>query len=56
MKKFGRMNLIFEFSIAKSGYMTIFMKIWENKILAIFKTSLTNQGKNEDVNEKIWES
>ena len=32
MKKFRRMNLIFEFSISKLGYMTIFMngeeKIW----------------------------
>ena len=27
MKKFRRMNLIFEFSISKLGYMTIFMKI-----------------------------
>ena len=25
MKKFRRMNLIFEFSISKLGYMTIFM-------------------------------
>ena len=29
MKKFERMNLIFEFSVSKLGYMTIFMKMWE---------------------------
>ena len=27
MKKFGKMNLIFEFSISKLGYMEIVMKI-----------------------------
>ena len=29
MKKFERMNLIFEFSVSKLGYMAIFMKMWE---------------------------
>ena len=36
MKKFGRMNLILEFSISKLGYMTIFMKIGEGKKLTYF--------------------
>ena len=57
MKKSERMNLIFEFSVSKVGYMAIFMKIWENKILPIFyKTFLTNQGKNQDGDEKILEN
>ena len=56
MKKFGRMNLILEFSISKLGYMAIFMKIWEKIIDSFFKTFLTNWGKNKDVNEKMWEN
>ena len=37
VKKFGKMSLIFEFSISKLGYMEIFMKIWEkNKIKNLF--------------------
>ena len=34
MKKFGKMNSIFEFSISKSGCMTIFMKISEKNVFA----------------------
>ena len=30
MKKFGKMNSIFEFSILKLGCMKLFIKIWEN--------------------------
>ena len=36
MKKFGKMNSIFEFSISKLGYMAIFMKICAKKILTHF--------------------
>ena len=36
MKKFEKMNLIFEFSISKLSYVTIFMKIWEEKDLTLF--------------------
>ena len=36
MKKFARVNLIFEFSISKLGYINIFMKIWERKMLTHF--------------------
>ena len=56
MKKLGRMNLIFEFSILKLGYMAIFMKICGKKIDLFFKTLLTNRGKNENVNEEIWKN
>ena len=56
MKKFGRMNLIFEFSISKLGYMTIFMKILQKKFDPFFKTLLTKRDKNEDANKNIWEN
>ena len=36
--------------------MTIFMKIWEEKICPLFKTFLINWDKNEDVNENNWEN
>ena len=36
-KKFERRNLIFEFFTSKLGYITIFMKIWEEKIGPFFK-------------------
>ena len=55
-KKFGRMNLIFEFSISKLGCMEIFMKVWGKKFWLIFKPFLTNRSKNEDEDEKIWEN
>ena len=51
MRQFGRMNLVFEFSISKLGYVAIFMKIWEKKNDPLFKTFLTNRGKNQDENE-----
>ena len=53
IKKIGRMNFIFKFSITNLGYMTLFMKIWEKKIGPFFKTFFTNWSKNEGVNEKI---
>ena len=56
VKKFGKMSSILEFSTPKSDDLEIFLKIWEEKIWLIFKTSLTNWGKNGDVNEKIWEN
>ena len=34
MKKFGKMSLIFEFSISKLGYRKIFTEICGNKVLA----------------------
>ena len=33
MKKFGKVSLIFEFSISKLGYMGVIMKIWGKNIL-----------------------
>ena len=36
MKKYGKMSLSFEFSMSKLGHMTIFMKIWAEKIWPIF--------------------
>ena len=56
MKKFERMNLIFEFSISKLGYVTIFMKILQKKFDPFFKTLLTKRDKNEDANKNIWEN
>ena len=57
MKKFGKMTSIFEFSISKSGYVAIFMKILGKNFSAInFKTFMTNWDKNEDENEKTWEN
>ena len=53
MKKFGKMSLIFAFSISKLGYPEIVMKIlWEKKFHPFFRTLLTSQNKNEDENEK----
>ena len=54
MKQFGKLNWIFEFFISKLGYVTIFIEIWDEKIWPIFKTFLTNWGKNENVNGKFW--
>ena len=51
MKKFGKMNLIFEFSASKLGYMAIFKKILEKKFDTFFMTSSIYRGKNE--NKKI---
>ena len=53
MKRLGRMNLIFEFSI-----FSICQFSWKSggKIDPFFKTFLTNRGKNEIINEKIWEN
>ena len=51
IKKFGRINLSFEFSISNVGYMTIFMKIEKKKFDPFFETFFTNRGKNEDINE-----
>ena len=56
MKKFGRMNLIFEFSKPKLGYMAIFIKFWEKKIDPLLKTFLTNQSKNKNEDEKLWKN
>ena len=56
MKKLGRMNLIFEFSKPKLGYMAIFIKFWEKKIDPLLKTFLTNQSKNKNEDEKLWKN
>ena len=37
MKKFGRMNLILEFSISKLGYMAVFIKISEKKLTHLLR-------------------
>ena len=50
------MNLIFEFSTSKLGYLTVFMKIWEEKVSLFFKRFLTNRDKNKNKDEKIWEN
>ena len=52
IEKFGKMSLIYEFSISKLGYTEIFMKIWEIIFWLSFKPFLTNRGKNEDKDEK----
>ena len=56
MKKCEKLISIFEFSISKSGYVAVFMKIWEKTFDPIFRTFLTNRGKNEDEDEKIWKN
>ena len=56
MKKIGKMSLIFEFSISELGYTEIFMKIWVKIFWIIFKSFLTNRGKNEDADKRIWEN
>ena len=57
MKNFGKMSLIYEFSISNYvGYTEIFMRIWEKNLDSFLKTFLTNRGKNEDEDEKIWEN
>ena len=48
MKKFGQMNLIFEFSASKLGYMAIFKKILEKNFDTFFMRSLIYRGKNEN--------
>ena len=53
MKKFGKMNSIFELSISELGYMAIFIKICGKKNFdPLFRTFLTNQDKNENEDEK----
>ena len=49
MKKYWRIIPTFEFSISKLG----FMKICEKKFDLFYRTFLTNQGKNENNDEKI---
>ena len=54
--RFGKISSGFEFSISILGYAKIFMKIWGKIFWFIFKPFLTNQGKNEDEDEKIWQN
>ena len=56
MEKFGKINSIFEFSIWKVGYLKLFLKICGKKIWPIFRTFLTNRGKNEVEDKKMWEN
>ena len=56
MEKFGKINSIFEFSIWKVGYLELFLKICGKKIWPIFRTFLTNRGKNEVEDKKMWEN
>ena len=56
IKRFKKMSSIFEFSISELGYTKIFMKIWEKIFDSFFKLFLTNRGKTEDEDEKIWEN
>ena len=60
MKKFGKINLIFEFSISKWRQFSLCDNFHGNlrrkKFDTFFKTFFTNRGKNEDVNEKFWEN
>ena len=58
MKKFGKLNSIFKFSISKLGYMKILMKISETISLFSFDDLPEEDGekvdaKNEDDNEKF---
>ena len=52
MKKFGKISSIFELSISKLGHMEIFIKIRERHFWLICWTFFSNQGKNEDEDEK----
>ena len=56
VKKYGKMFSIFQFSISKLGYVVIFMKIGKKIFDSLFKTFLTNRGKNENEDEKQWKN
>lgn len=44
-EKSWRVNLIFQFSMSKLAYITIFMYTWDKNFDQCFKTFLTNRGK-----------
>ena len=54
VKRFGKINSIFEFSISKLGCKAGFMKICTKKIYPFCRTFLTNRNKNDNEDEKIW--
>ena len=56
MKKYREMSSNFESSWSRLVYAVVFKKISEKKIWPILKTLLTNQGKNENADEKIWKN
>ena len=56
MKKFGKMNSIFEFSVSELGYVEFSWKYEKNIFGSSFKPFLTNRAKNENEDEKIWEN
>ena len=55
MKKFGKMNLIFEFTKIRL-HNNFHENLRRKKIDPFVKAFLTNQGKNEDGHEKFWEN
>ena len=56
MKRFGKISMIFEFTILKLGYTEIFMKYEKKNFDSFFKLFLTNRGKNKNENKKNWEN
>ena len=56
MKKIGRMNLIFDFSISNLGYMAIFMKIWEKKLTHFLRHFWLIRAKMKVQMKKNWEN
>ena len=56
IEKLGKTISIFEFSLSKFGYVSIFMKIVGKIFWPIFKTFLANRGKNKNKNKKIWKN
>ena len=56
MKKYGKMSLIFEFSMSRLVYVAILIKIQEKNLWPTFKPFLTNRGKNGNEDEKIWKN
>ena len=53
MKKFGKMSLIFEFSLSKVRlYGNFHENLWKKNFDQFFRTLLTNRGKNEIEDEK----
>ena len=56
MKKLEKMNSIFQFLYQTRLYGNFHENLSEKKFNIFCRTFLTNQGKNEDENEKMWEN
>ena len=56
MKKCGKMSPIFEFSISKKVMWQFSWESYGKFFDLLLKTFLTNQGKNEDEEEKNWKN